>query len=119
MDLQQELARFSVTETQVQGTFNQALQKAKSGSLSDADFARIIDADIIAPWHLARLRLDGIHELHGNEARLLSRIKQYADTRERGWSALSGALRQQDRKELLQANALQAEAEQQLKDLNK
>ena len=118
-DLQQELARFSEAETQVQATFNQALQRARSGSLSNSDLARVIDAEVIPPWHSARLRLEGIHGLAGREARLLANVERYAATREQGWGAFSEALRKQDPQGIQRANALQADADRQLKDLGK
>ena len=57
-DLQQELARFSEAETQVQATFNQALQRARSGSLSNSDLARVIDAEVLQLP--IRISLEGI-----------------------------------------------------------
>ncbi len=119
VDLPQELARFSETESQVQTSFNQALQRARSGSLSNPDFAGVIDAEVIPPWHAARLRLEGIHGLAGREARLLADVERYAATREQGWRAYSQALRRQDPQGILRANALQADADRQLKDLGK
>jgi rhomboid protease GluP len=118
-DLQQELARFSATETQVQASFNLALQRARSGSLSNAEFARFLEAQVIPPWHTARLRLEGIRGLAGPQARLLGQVERYADTRERGWRAYAEALRNQDPPGILRANALQADADRQLKDLGK
>jgi rhomboid protease GluP len=119
VDFQQEIARFSETETKVQASYNQALRTARSGGLSDQDFARLIDAEVIAPWHSARLRLEGIHGLPEVQNRLLSRIERYAETRERAWVVFAEALRQQDPQGVQQANALHAEAEGQLKDLSK
>lgn len=118
-DLQQELARFSEAEVQVQASFNQALQRAKSGSLSGSEFARLLDAEVISPWRSARLRLEGIHGLAGREASLLAKVERYAATREQGWTAYSEALRQRDPQGIQRANALQADADRQLKDLGK
>jgi rhomboid protease GluP len=118
-DLQQEIARFSETEIRVQASYNQALQKAKSGSLADSDFARLIDAEVVGPWHSARLRLEDIHGLPEAQTRLLSRIERYAETREREWVVFSEALRQQDPQGVQRANALHAEADGQLKDIGK
>ena len=118
-DLQEELARFSETETQVQTSFNQALQRARSGSLSNADFARLLDAEVIPPWRSARLRLEGIHGLAARQASLLANVQRYAATREQGWMAYSEALRRQDPQGIQRANALQADADRQLKDLGK
>jgi membrane associated rhomboid family serine protease len=118
-DLQQELARFSETEIQVQARFNQGLQRARSGSLSNADFARLLDAEVIPPWHSARLRLEGIPGLAGREVRLLTNVQRYAATREQAWVAYSEALRHQDPQGIQRANALQADADRQLKDLGK
>jgi rhomboid protease GluP len=119
VDLQAELARFSEAETQVQASFNQALQRARSGTLTNAEFARLLEAEVIPPWHAARLRLEGIHGLAGREASLLAKVERYAATREQGWRAYSEALRQQDPRGILRANALQADADRQLKDLGK
>jgi rhomboid protease GluP len=119
VDLQQELARFSDAETRVQASYNQALQRAKSGSLSDADFARLVDAEVIPPWHAAWLRLENIHGLSGRKARLLANVTRYAETREQGWRVFSEALRNHDRQGIRQATALQADADRQLKDLGK
>jgi rhomboid protease GluP len=118
-DLQQELAWFSETESQVQASFNRALQRAKSGALSDSDFARLLDAEVVLPWRSARLRLESIHGLAGREARLLADVERYAETREQSWMAYSEALRHRDSQGIQRANALQAEADRQLKDLGK
>jgi len=117
VDLQQELRRFSDMETRVQASYNQALQKARSNALSDSDFANLIDSDVIQPWNSARLRLDGIHGVPEDQARLLSRIGRYAETRERAWTRLSESLRLRDLDGVQQANALHAEADRQAKSL--
>jgi rhomboid protease GluP len=114
-DLDQELARFRATESSVGRTYNQALERAKTGSLTDPDFARILDLEVIAPWHSARMRLEGIHGLPEAQTRLLIRIERYAETRERAWGAFSQALRQKDPNGMQRSAALHAEAEAQLK----
>jgi rhomboid protease GluP len=119
VDLQQELARFSETETRVQGSYNQALQRARSGTLTDAAFARLMEAEVIGPWRSARLRLEGLHGLPETQAQLLTRIDRYAETREQAWVVFSEALRQQDPQGVQRAAALHAEAEEQLKHLDK
>jgi len=118
VDLEQELARFSGTETRVQTTYNQALQKARTGALSDPEFARLLDSDIIGPWHAARLRLEGIHGLPSAQAQLLARILRYAETREQAWTVFAEALRHHDLKGIERAATLHAEAEGQLKALS-
>ena len=119
VDLQQELTRFSEIETRVQASYNQALQKARSGSLADAQFAHLMDAEVIGPWHSARLRLEGIHGLPTTQTQLLSRIERYAETRERAWAAFAEALRQHDPQGIQRAAALHAQAEEQLKTISK
>ena len=119
VDLQQELTRFSATETRVQASYNQALQKARSGSLADAEFARLMDAEVIGPWHSARLRLEEIHGLPEPQTRLISGIERYAETRERAWAVFTEALRQQDPQGIQRAAALHAQAEEQLKTIGK
>ena len=117
VDLQQELARFSESETRVQASYSAALQKAKAGTLTDADFARLVEADVIGPWHSARLRLEELHGLPTAQTQLLSRVERYAETRERAWTVLAQALRQQDLSGIQKANDLHAEAEAQLKTI--
>ena len=117
VDLQQELARFSVTERQVQARYNQALELVRAGRLGDADFAKLVEGEVIAPWHAARRHLQAIHGLPATQAQALSRIERYTETRERAWATFAEALRQQDPKGIQQAAALHAEAEAQLKEL--
>jgi len=117
VDLQQELRRFSDMETRVQASYNQALQKARSKALSDSDLANLIDSEVLQPWHSARLRLEGLHGVPEDQARLLSRIGRYAETRERAWTRLSEALRLRDLEGIQQANDLQSEADRQAKSL--
>lgn len=117
VDLRQELARFAITETQVQARYNQALEQVRAGHLGDAAFANLVEAEVIAPWHAARLRLQTIQGLPATQAQALSRIERYTETRERAWSTFAEALRQQDPKGIQQAAALHAEAEAQLKEL--
>ena len=117
VDLQQELGRFSDTERQVQARYNEAIAEAQAGRLPDADFARVMAAEVIAPWHEARLRLEAIHGLPPSQAQLLGRIERYTETRERAWSVFADALRRQDPKGIKEAAALHAEAETQLKGL--
>jgi rhomboid protease GluP len=119
VDLQQEIARFTDTETRVQATYNQALQKARSGALSDQEFARLVEADVIGLWHVARRRLGALHGLPEAQTLVLTRVERYAATRERAWVVFAEALRHQDLREVRQANALHAEAEGQLKNLGK
>src|SRR5664279_5484277 len=85
VDLQQELARFSAVETRVQASYSAALQQAKAGTLTDADFARLVETDVIGPWHSASLRLEGLHGLSKAQTQLLARIERYAATREQAW----------------------------------
>lgn len=118
-DLQQELTRFTETETRVQEIYNQALQKAKAGALSDPDFARLIETEVIGPWHSARVQLEGIQGLPEVQAQLLSRVERYAETREQAWVAFADALRRQDPQGVQQANALHREAEGQLKGIGR
>ena len=117
VDLQQELRRFSDMESRVQASYGQVLEKARSQALSDADFADLIDAEVIHPWHSARLRLEGIHGVPDGQARLLSRIGRYAETRERAWARLAEALRLREPDGIQQANALHADADRQAKSL--
>ncbi len=117
VDFQGELARFSETEQQVQARYNEAIAQAKAGRLPDADFARLMEAEVIAPWRGARLRLEALHGLPPAQAQLLGRIERYTETRERAWSVFADALRRQDPKGIQAAAALHAEAETQLKEL--
>ena len=119
VDLQQELARFSATESKVQASYNQAVAQARAGHLTDLEFARSMDADVIPPWHAARLRLEGLHGLPEPQALLLARIGRYAETRERGWVVFSEALRQHDPEGVQRAATLHGQADQLLKDLSR
>lgn len=119
VDLQQELARFTQTETQVRTTYNAALEKAKAGALADADFAHLIDTELLPAWHSARLQLEGLRGLPEAQTHLVSRIDRYAETRERAWTTFAEALRRHDMQGVQRANALHAEAETQLKELGK
>jgi len=117
VDLQQELRRFSDMESRVQASYNQGLQRARSNALSDSDFAILIDAEVIQPWHSARIRLEGIHGVPEDQAQLVSRIARYADIREQAWAKLAEALRRRDLDGIQQANAMHAEADRQAKSL--
>jgi rhomboid protease GluP len=119
VDLQQELARFSATETRVQSRYNQALERARTGHLSDAAFAQIIDAEVIGPWRAARLRVAELRGLPLDQSLLLSRIGRYAEARERAWVVFAEALHQGNPGGVREAATLHAEAERQLKDLSK
>ncbi|GLH73972.1 hypothetical protein GETHLI_24740 [Geothrix limicola] len=117
VNLQQELAHFTETETQVRTRYNAALERAKAGALADADFARLIETDVLPPWHSARLQLKSLRGLPEAQANLVSRLDRYAETRERAWAAFAEALLHEDMQGVQRANALHADAEAQLKAL--
>jgi rhomboid protease GluP len=118
-DFRGEWTRFSDTDTKVQESYNQALQKARAGALADRDFAALMEAEVIGPWRSARLRLEGLRGLPEDQARLLARVDRYALTRERAWEVFAEALRQQNPRGIQQASALHAEADKQLAALSK
>ncbi len=118
-DLGATLERFSSDTGRVSDTFNDLLAQMRKGTLGSQAFAAQVQDRVLVPWRKARERLLRPQRWSPEQQQFLDSLLKYSTTQEGAWTSLVTGLRQHDEKALAQARALNAEAEQLLKDLNR
>jgi rhomboid protease GluP len=110
-DIQAELNAFGAMERAAVAAYNDALERSRSGQLTDAGLAAVIDKEVLPPWRNQQQRLTAISRLPPNEKKRFADLGRYLSLRDRGWSKLSEALRTDDRGKVDEAVALLKEAD--------
>jgi membrane associated rhomboid family serine protease len=110
------LEELDEVETAVLGRFNEALDRARAGELTDAEFARIIEADMLPTWRSARERLDRIDDdkLVEKARQVCDAAGEYARTREAAFVVMSQALREGDLAKMNRGFGLMQDADRML-----
>jgi len=95
-DLAAELAAFTPVERQTVQIYDEALERVTQGKIDDAEMARIIDQQVLPPWHAFRIRFAGHHRLMPQQQHFADEITRYLQLREDAWIATADAFRRHD-----------------------
>jgi hypothetical protein len=95
------------------GRFNEAVDRSNAGELTNAEFARIIELEVLPIWRSARERLDRV-----DDDKLVEEVRQiydvtdeYARTREAAFVVVSQALREGDQAKMNRGAGLMQDAD--------
>jgi rhomboid protease GluP len=95
-DLDAEIDRFRLVESQVIGAYNRALDDARDHELDDEGVAARVDAEVLVPWITARKPLAELQRLPERQRELLEKYLRYIDARAAAWEQAAAALRKHD-----------------------
>jgi rhomboid protease GluP len=118
-DVQAAIERFGTSETKILGIVNDTVKKAQDGKLSDAEFATVLETEVIPAWHAAREELSGMKRIPPESEKLVTQVTRYMDAREEGWKLFAAGLRNDDMATIEKAKAKQTEAEGLIKEIGK
>lgn len=95
-DLQGALTRFSAVEKEALKIYNQAVQDAHGERLSDAEFAKVIEEQVLPPWRELREHFQQLHDLPADDRPRIQLLTEYLQARQEAWQLLAKALRSGD-----------------------
>jgi rhomboid protease GluP len=117
-DLSAHVGRFVAAEKSAVGQYNQLIESAHAGKLSDAQLAERLERDVLPPWRAARKDLLKPLPWSPPERELLQRYDRYAAARERAWERLIVFARQQGPDDRASFKSADDEANRLLGELN-
>jgi len=95
-DLGGELAAFTPTERQTIQVYDQALQRLTERQIDDAEMARIINQQVLPPWHAFRLRFAARKRVMPQQQHFADELARYLQAREDAWTATADAFARHD-----------------------
>ncbi len=93
VDVQAALFRFGGVEERVLAKFNDTVEKAQAGELSDAQVSLILDQQILIPWRAARVAFETMDDVPIQQKPLFDKLVTYMNLREEAWQLLLQALK--------------------------
>jgi hypothetical protein len=93
-DNNREMERFAEMEEQVLERNSELWEHAKQGTISDAEFAAVIQRDILSPWIDARRSMEEFLETPHVDRAYLTELVKYMHLREESWQLTIEALRE-------------------------
>jgi rhomboid protease GluP len=114
VDLRSRALRFSAVETRALDTYNDAVRQYQNGKLSEDEFARTIETQVLPPWRAARQEFEQIdvQRVAADSRESLAKLKQYLLLREQAWEAMAAGLKENDPRRLEEAKEKNAAADQ-------
>lgn len=106
VDFPSRALAFSTVEKQALDTYNEAVGEYRNGRLSEDEFARTIETQVLPPWRAARQEFDQIdvQRVAADSRESLAKLKRYLLLREQAWEALAAGLKGNDPQRLEEAN---------------
>jgi len=106
VDFRSRALRFSAVERQALDTYNEAVGEYQNGKLSEDEFARTVETQVLPPWRAARQEFDQIdvQRVAADSRESLAKLKRYLLLREQAWEALAAGLKGNDPQRLEEAN---------------
>jgi rhomboid protease GluP len=95
-DVRAALLRFGQVEERVGAKFDDTMQKAQFGELSDAQVSLIIDQQILIPLRAARVAFETMDDVPIQQKPLVDKSVTYMNLREDAWRLLSDAIKTGD-----------------------
>lgn len=115
-DINSEMQRLSLVETQILKDFNTLQRLAASGAISDMEFADRIGRDVLPTWIKLRNDVEGFLSLKYANKDYLERLIRYLRTREESWRLLIQGLQEQDQAKMKRARELFEQGQTDLRD---
>jgi rhomboid protease GluP len=108
---QAELERFVEVESKAQAAYNDAIQRARQGNLSDEGLADLLEREVLPDWRRSLASMDGYTRVPPSFAERLQKMRKYMRLRQEGWELLVQAVRENDMQKAQAASQKQAEAD--------
>ncbi len=115
--VQAALFRFGEVEARVFAKFDDTMQKAQWGALSDAQVSLILDEEIVIPWRAARVEFETMDDVPIQDKPRFDKLVAYMNLREKAWRLLSVAIKAGDEEMANSFEDKMQEAEQILAEL--
>jgi rhomboid protease GluP len=111
-DIDGELQRLGEMEQRAIEINNDLVRRSQRGEVSDADFARTLEREVLPLWIGARKDIEKLLNVPYADRAFLSRLVEYMRCREESWQMQVEGLREQDAAKIEQANQKWAAAEE-------
>lgn len=95
-DLGGEMAVFTPIERQTVKVYDDALTRLTEQRIDDAEMARIINQQVLPPWHAFRIRFAGHKRVMPQQQHFADEITRYLQLREDAWTASADAFARHD-----------------------
>lgn len=95
-DLEAALNRLGDVERNVVDRFNDVIEQAEAGVLSDERAASMIDLEILSPWREAREAFEALDDVTARQRPIFDRFVLYMNVREEAWQLLLEAVSSTD-----------------------
>jgi len=89
-------AKFEAVEHAAVTRFNDAAARAKTGELADAEFAKLLQRDVLEPYQQMRRDVLATPDVPARLTRLFGLLDQYTAARIACWEAAAAVLREPD-----------------------
>ena len=95
-DLGAELAAFTPIERQTVRIYDDALARLTERRIDDAEMARIINQQVLPPWHSFRMRFASHQRVMPQQQHFVEELARYLQLREESWTAAADAFARHD-----------------------
>jgi rhomboid protease GluP len=114
VDLHGRLTQFQAVEQKALDTYNDAVRKFQNDQLSQDEFVRVIETQVLPPWRDVRRQFDQIdvQRLAPDSQKTVSKLRQYLLLREQAWTAFAVGLKNNDPQRLDEAKQKNETADQ-------
>ena len=114
VDLRGPLTQFQTVEQKALETYNDAVRKFQNEQLSQDEFVRVIETQVLPPWRDVRGQFDQIdvQRLAADSRTTVSKLRQYLLLREQAWTAFAAGLKSNDLQRLDEAKQKNETADQ-------
>ncbi len=114
VDLHGRLTQFQAVEQKALDTYNDAVRKFQNDQLSQDEFVRVIETQVLPPWRDVRGQFDQIdvQRLAPDSQETVSKLRQYLLLREQAWTAFAAGLKSNDPQRLNEAKQKNESADQ-------
>jgi rhomboid protease GluP len=119
VDFQAHLRQLGAVETKTAAKYNAALNRFRKREITGAEFASIIDTEVLPEWTSQKDVLSKLHGLPPRQSMMNSQLVRYMDLRREGWVAMVSGARDSDVEKIKEAGRKQAEAAEELRDLTR
>jgi membrane associated rhomboid family serine protease len=99
-------------DKQVIRTFNDAAERARLGTLSDADFADVLERDVLPDWRDMRLRFSSLYQVPDAARPHLAAVLKFLNLRQEAWELLALSLRRSEDERSARAGEVRAQADE-------
>ncbi len=117
--VQAALFRFGEVEAHVLAKFDDTMQKAQWGALSDAQVSLILDEEIVIPWRAARVEFETMDDVPIQDKPRFDKLIAYMNLRKEAWQLLSQGIKTQNEEMTNSFVETMDEAEQILAEIEK